>query len=169
MRRTKPRAERRARPHVGRAALHARAEVARAVGARVELGQGVEELQHVRALGRRGGVGIVCGGGVEEGPGRAAERLDVRGAMGGRTPRVVSFPCSCYRRRCGQRCGGGGGDGLRCGVAGALGGATPCRRRRCRLACCRGLPVPEGSADFAGLAVRSKDHAWRERASTRRR
>ena len=102
MRRTKPRAERRARPHVGRAALHARAEVVRAVGARVELGKGVEELQHVCALGRRGRVGVVCGGGVEEGPGRAAERLDVRWAVGGRTPCIVAFftrPC------CGRRCG----------------------------------------------------------------
>jgi len=72
MRRTKPPRERSARTHVRRAPLHARAEVARAVGARVEFGEGVEELEHVGALGRRGGVWVVGGGGVEERPGCAA-------------------------------------------------------------------------------------------------
>ena len=72
MRRTEPRRERSARTDVGRPALDARAEVFRAVGAGVELREGVEELEHVRALSRRGGFGVVCRGGVQERPGRAA-------------------------------------------------------------------------------------------------
>jgi hypothetical protein len=91
MRRTKPRRERRARTHVRWPPLHARAEVVCAVGARVELGQSVEELEHVCALGRRWRLWVVGGGGVEECPGCAAERLDVWWAVR-RTPcDVCSF------------------------------------------------------------------------------
>jgi hypothetical protein len=77
MRRTKPRRERGARTHVRRPPLHARAEVVRAVAARVELRQRMQELQHVRALCRRWCFWVVGGGRVQEGPGCAAERLDV--------------------------------------------------------------------------------------------
>jgi len=133
----KPRGERRARAHVGRAAAHAVAEVARAVRARVELRECVEELQHVRALRRRGCVGIVRRCGVQEGPRRAAERLDVRRAH--RCPSsssgVVVFlkePCS----RCGRRSERSGGrDGARRAalvVTGFLSCRRCGRRRRCR-------------------------------------
>ena len=77
MRRTKPRRERGARTHVRRPPLHARAEVVRAVAARVELRQRMQELQHVRALCRRWCFWVVGGGRVQERPGCAAERLDV--------------------------------------------------------------------------------------------
>ena len=60
---------------------------------------------------------------------------------------------------------------MRCGVVVAL-AASPrcrgrCRGRRSRFPCRGWLPVPEGSADFAGLAVWTEDGAWRELAGTR--
>lgn len=142
MRLAKPRGERGARAHVGRAAAHAVAEVARAVRARVEPRERVEELQHVRALRRRGRVGVVRRRGVQERPRRAAERLDVRRTR--RCPSslsgvVVSFlkkPCCSRGGRRGER--GGGRDGAR-RAALVVAGFLPCcrcgrsRRRRRRI------------------------------------
>jgi hypothetical protein len=107
----------------------------------------------VGALGRRGGVWVVGGGGVEERPGRAAQRVDVRWAMGGRTtPSCVFF----VARRCGRRGqrggGGGGGDCMRCGAAGCLASSSssfclpwgaPSSGRKCRFCrACRPVRGP---------------------------
>ena len=172
-----PRGERRARAHVRRAVAHAVAEVARAVRARVELREGVQELQHVRALRRRRGVGVVRRSGVQERPRRAAERLDVRRT--GRCPSssssvvvVVAF----FSKPCGrgsERGRSGGRDGARRAalVAAVFLFCRRCGRRRGRrrsrllgLGRRGWFPVPEGGADFAGFAVWSEDGAWGERA-----
>jgi len=102
VRRAEPLCECSARPHVRGAALHTRAEVAGAVGARVEPWQCMEELQHVCTLRRRRRFGVVRRGGVQERPGRAPERLNVRWAVFC-PPRACVFFARRYGR--GQRSG----------------------------------------------------------------
>ena len=76
-----PRPERGAVAHVRRAAAQALSEVLRAVSARVQLRQRVQQLQHVRAVCGARLLGVVCSGRVQEGPGRATENLRVGWAM----------------------------------------------------------------------------------------
>lgn len=87
-------------------ARHPGLQVLRARPARVQAREEREELPHLRLLGGRGAGRVVGAEGVEEGPGGAAEGVDVRGAVWGE--------------------GGGGGGGGRGGGGGGGGGVFFC-------------------------------------------
>lgn len=65
------------RTNIRRVREHLVSEVRGAVCAGVEHREGAQEAEHVGALRGRRAVGVVCSGGVEEGPGCASELLDV--------------------------------------------------------------------------------------------